>query len=180
MRAAAPACCSLTRTLRESASTWSTIRAGENGFSVVGMAKPTLHKELAPIAADYDHVVIDGPPRVYDVAKAILLAADVVVVPVQPSPTDVWATSETVGLITEARVFNERLKPVIMINRKIVNTVIARDVRSALQTLEIPILQAEVCQRGRLRRGVREWLHRLCSRSPPAGPRRRLRRSLTS
>jgi hypothetical protein len=35
-------------------------RAGENRFSVVAMAKPTLHKELAPISADYGDVVIDG------------------------------------------------------------------------------------------------------------------------
>ena len=111
------------------------------------MAKPTLHKELPPIYADYDDIVIDGPPRVHDLAKSIILAADLVLVPVQPSPADVWATSETVDLIGEARVFKESLKSVITINRKIVNTVIGRDVREALSTLNTPILQSDLSQR---------------------------------
>ena len=132
---------------QQTAMKWSTFRAGENRFSVIAMAKPTLHKELTPIYADYDHIVIDGPPRVHDLAKSIILAADVVLVPVQPSPADVWATSETVDLIDEARVFKESLKSVIAINRKIVNTIIGRDVREALSTLNTPILQADLSQR---------------------------------
>ena len=73
--------------------------------------------------ADYTDIVIDGPPRVHELAKSIILAADLVLIPVQPSPPDVWATAETVDLVTEARVFKEGLKSVITINRKIVNTV---------------------------------------------------------
>ena len=111
------------------------------------MAKPTLHKELPPIYADYTDIVIDGPPRFHELAKSIILAADLVLIPVQPSPPDVWATAETVDLVNEARVFKETLKSVIAINRKIVNTVIGRDVREALATLNTPILQSDISQR---------------------------------
>ena len=132
---------------QQTAMKWSTFRAGENRFSVIAMAKPTLHKELPPIYADYDDIVIDGPPRVHDLAKSIILSADLVLMPVQPSPADVWATSETVDLVDEARVFKESLKSAIAINRKIVNTVIGRDVREALLTLNTPILQSDISQR---------------------------------
>ena len=132
---------------QQTAMKWSTFRAGENRFSVIAMAKPTLHKELPPIYADYDDIVIDGPPRVHDLAKSIILSADLVLMPVQPSPADVWATSETVDLVAEARVFKESLKSAIAINRKIVNTVIGRDVREALSTLNTPILQSDISQR---------------------------------
>ena len=132
---------------QQSAMKWSTFRAGENKFSVIAMAKPTLHKELAPIYADYTDVVIDGPPRVHELAKSIILAADVVIIPVQPSPPDVWATAETVDLVNEARIFKESLKSAIAINRKIVNTAIGRDVREALSMLNTPILQADISQR---------------------------------
>ena len=132
---------------QQTAMKWSTFRAGENRFSVIAMAKPTLHKELPPIYADYDDIVIDGPPRVHDLAKSIILSADLVLMPVQPSPADVWATSETVDLVDEARVFKESLKSAIAINRKIVNTVIGRDVREALSTLNTPILQSDISQR---------------------------------
>ena len=132
---------------QQSAMKWSTFRTGENKFSVIAMAKPTLHKELAPIYADYTDIVIDGPPRIHELAKSIILAADLVLIPVQPSPPDVWATAETVDLVTEARAFKEGLKSAITINRKIVNTVIGRDVREALVTLNTPILQADISQR---------------------------------
>ena len=132
---------------QQTAMKWSTFRAGENKFSVIAMAKPTLHKELPPIYTDYDDIVIDGPPRVHDLAKSIILAADLVLIPVQPSPADVWATSETVDLIGEARIFKESLKSAIIINRTIVNTVIGRDVREALSTLNTPILQSDLSQR---------------------------------
>ena len=132
---------------QQTAMKWSTFRAGENGFSVIAMPKPTLHKDLPSISADYNDIVIDGPPRVHDLAKSVILAADLVLVPVQPSPADVWATSETVDLIHEARVFKESLKSVIAINRKIANTVIGRDVREALSTLNTPILQSDISQR---------------------------------
>ena len=122
-------------------------RLGKHGFSVVAMATPTLHKELPPIAADYTDIVIDGPPRIHNLAKSIILAADLVLIPVQPSPADVWATAETVDLVTEAQSFKETIKAVIVINRKIGNTVIGRDVRDALATLNTPILQADISQR---------------------------------
>ena len=132
---------------QQSAMKWSTFRAGENKFSVIAMAKPTLHKELPPIYADYTDIVIDGPPRFHELAKSIILAADLVLIPVQPSPPDVWATAETVDLVNEARVFKETLKPVIAINRNIVNTVIGRAVREALAVLNTPILQSDISQR---------------------------------
>jgi chromosome partitioning protein len=132
---------------QQSAMKWSSSRAGESGFSVIGMAKANLHKEIVSLCADYRDVVIDGPPRVTELARSIILAADVVVIPVQPSPFDVWAAAETVDLVTEARIYKEHLKSVLALNRKIVNTAIGRDVRQALATLGLPIMKADVSQR---------------------------------
>jgi cellulose biosynthesis protein BcsQ len=43
---------------QQSAMKWSAFRAGENKFSVIAVAKPTLHKELTPIYTDYTDIVI--------------------------------------------------------------------------------------------------------------------------
>lgn len=45
--------------------------------------------------------MIDGPPRVAGLMRSALLAADLVLVPVQPSPFDGWASAETPALISE-------------------------------------------------------------------------------
>jgi chromosome partitioning protein len=91
--------------------------------------------------------VIDGPPRVYEVARSAIISSDLVVIPVQPSPYDVWAVKEIVDLIREATVFKESLKAVFVINRKIVNTAIGRDVVDALSEYQYPVLKSQVCQR---------------------------------
>ena len=70
-----------------------------------------------------------------------------VLVPIQPSPYDVWAAEEIVKIIQEASVFKENLKSVFVINRKIVNTAIGRDVKEALAQYPFPVLNAAVCQR---------------------------------
>lgn len=130
-----------------SARDWAAAREDEPAFSVIGLDRPTLHRDLPAIASNYDHVVIDGPPRVTDLARSVIIAADLVVIPVQPSPYDVWAASDVVGLIKEASVFKENLKSVFVINRKIVNSAIGRDVVDALSSYEIPVLKSSVCQR---------------------------------
>ena len=126
---------------------WSSAREGEPLFPVISMAKPTLHKDLPELASDYDVVIIDGAPRVNDLGRAAILASDIVLIPVQPSPYDVWASADTVQLIKEAQQYKEDLKAVFVINRRIVNTAIGRDVVSALEQFSFPVLAAGFSQR---------------------------------
>ena len=126
---------------------WAAAREEQPPFSLVGLDRPTIHRDLPNLAEGYDHVVIDGPPRVTDLARSAIVAADLVVIPIQPSPYDVWAAVEVINLIKEASVFKESLKSVFVINRKIVNTAIGRDVVEALAEYSIPVAKAGVCQR---------------------------------
>jgi chromosome partitioning protein len=130
-----------------SARDWAAARVGELLFPVVGLDRPTLHRDLPQLAKDYDHVVIDGPPRVTDLTRSAMLAAELVIIPVQPSPYDVWACADVVAIIKEASVFTENMKSVFVINRKIANTAIGRDVVEALATYELPVLKTTIAQR---------------------------------
>jgi chromosome partitioning protein len=131
-----------------SALSWSAARQADPEFVVVGMAKPTLHREIPALAKNYDAVVIDGAPRVNELGRAAIMASDLVLIPVQPSPYDVWAAAETVQLIREARQFKETLRAAFLINRRIANTAIGRDFHAALaQFPETPVLDAALVQR---------------------------------
>jgi len=136
---------------QHSALDWAEARDGADLpplFEIEGYPKPTLHKHVAAKCAGFDVLVIDVPPQSNDLSRSALLAADLVVIPVQPSPYDVWAARETVKLINEASVFKETLKSVFVINRAITGTAISRDVRSALEEYApIPTLTAMVAQR---------------------------------
>jgi chromosome partitioning protein len=132
---------------RGSALDWSASRQGEPLFPVAGLPKASIHKELPALAHSYTTVLIDGPPRVYDVTRSAIMASHLVLIPVQPSPYDVWAAKEIVDLLHEASVYNGKLKTAFVINRKIVNTAIGRDVAEALREYPVPVLKATVCQR---------------------------------
>lgn len=153
-----------------SALDWSQRRA-EGGlprlFGVLGLPRETLHGEVPDIARSTDHVVIDGPPRVTALARSAILAADLVLIPVQPSPYDVWASAEIVALIGEARLFKPWLRGAFVVNRRIVGTVIGRDVRAALPE-DIPALARDIGQRVIFAESVATG--RLASELEPDGP----------
>ncbi len=129
-----------------SALAWANCRE-QPSFTVVGMPKATIHKEIDLLSGDYDEIVIDGPPRIAELARSILLASDLIVIPLLPSPLDVWAAAETVDLVREAQIYKPALKCCLAVNRKIVNTAIGRDVRKALKELEVPVLKSDIGQR---------------------------------
>jgi len=131
-----------------SAMAWSSTREAEPPFAIVGMAKPTLHRDLPRLAKDYDIVLIDGAPRVNDLGRSAILASDTVLIPVQPSPYDVWAAADTVQLIREAQILKETLRAAFVVNRRIARTAIGRDAADALaQFEEVPVLASALHQR---------------------------------
>lgn len=130
-----------------SAASWAAAREDKPPFPVIGMAQNNLHRDLPDVAADYDHVVIDSPPRVSALARSAILAADLVLIPVQPSSYDIWAAAETVQLVQEAQQFKPDIKAVFLINRRITNSAIARDVVDALTEYPFPTLKTSIGQR---------------------------------
>ena len=116
-------------------------------FSVIGMPKPVIHKQLPRIAAGCDLVVIDGPPSLEDISRSAMFAADLVLIPVQPSGFDVWAAQDLVDLIEETRIYREDLEARFVVSRRIVNTAIGRHLPEALAKWSIPVLPAHVRQR---------------------------------
>lgn len=130
-----------------SALDWAAARQSEPLISVVGFPRKTLHREINQIGQGYDHIVIDGPPRVTDLARSVIMASDIVLIPVQPSPYDIWASEEVVKLIDEAMIYKQDLKSVFVVNRRIVNTAIGRDVGEALSAYPISTLASTIAQR---------------------------------
>lgn len=133
-----------------SALDWSEQRAREglpHLFGVVGLARDTLHREAPELARGVDHVVIDGPPRVAALMRSALLAADLVLIPVQPSPFDGWASAEMLRLVEEARLYRPQLAVRFVLNRCAARTVIARETAETLAEHDPPVLAATIGQR---------------------------------
>lgn len=133
-----------------SALDWAQARAHAGlprAFGVVGLARDTLHQEAPAMARDRDLLVIDGPPRVASLMRSALLAADLVLVPVQPSPLDGWASEEMLRLIAEARIYRPDLRARFVLNRSAARTLIARETAQGLAAQETGALSSAISQR---------------------------------
>lgn len=63
-----------------------------------------LQAEVDRLVREYDFVIIDSPPHTETDAKISIRIADLVLIPVQPSPVDIWATKPTLEIAAKEKV----------------------------------------------------------------------------
>lgn len=127
--------------------TWQSHRQDTPLFPMIGLPTNKLHREVGAHTPHYDQLILDAPPQLDSIARSIILASDLILIPVQPSPHDIWSAGKVVELINEASTFKENLKTAFIVNRKITNTALSRDVFTALENYPFPVLATAVCQR---------------------------------
>jgi chromosome partitioning protein len=79
--------------------------------------------------------------------RSALLAADLVLIPVQPSPLDGWASAEMLALLNEARIYRPELAARFVLNRCGARTVLARETAETLADHDPPVLATTIGQR---------------------------------
>src|SRR4051794_11146084 len=78
---------------------WNALRpAGAAKLSFSDVSGWRVRGELDRLTVSHDVVVIDSPPQIDTDARLAIRVADVVLVPVQPSPPDIWAAEGTLQL----------------------------------------------------------------------------------
>jgi chromosome partitioning protein len=107
-----------------------------------------LHKHLRKRLDDYDYVLIDSPPAASaPVTASALRLANLALVPVIPSPLDLWASLRIRDAIFAATERNAFLEARLVVNQSQPNTVLAREVLAMLPEFGIPMLAAQLRQR---------------------------------
>jgi len=129
-----------------SARDWAAVRE-DQPLTVVGIDRPTIDRDLKNVACK-DFVVIDGAPQAADLAVSAIKAADFVLIPVQPSPYDIWATADLVELVKHRiEVTDGRLQAAFVVSRAIKGTKIGAEVAEALAGYGLPVLESRITQR---------------------------------
>jgi len=93
---------------QQSLTTWYRLREARRGDAGAGLLVNQIQgwrvrAEVERLAREHDVVVIDSPPHAETEARVAIRASHLVIVPVQPSPMDVWATRPTLDLAAEER-----------------------------------------------------------------------------
>ncbi len=92
-----------------SLSQWHRVReqrmgAGETNLTFASISGWRVRSEIDRLASSHDLIIIDSPPHTDAEARTAIRAANLVVIPLQPSPMDVWATSATINVCKQERV----------------------------------------------------------------------------
>jgi chromosome partitioning protein len=106
-----------------------------------------LRKQVKDFMADYDVLIIDGAPQLDLISTTSIAISEVVLIPVSPSPYDIWATENIVQRVKSAQEINPDLKASFIINRDNPRTLLSKDTDEALNELGLPIFQTRLHNR---------------------------------
>jgi chromosome partitioning protein len=132
-----------------SALRWSGKRPeAETKVDVLGMPDAdALRKNIDSIKANYDIVIIDGAPAVNRMATVCAAISNIIILPLGPSPYDVWATEDMIDRIQQVRDVNPLIKAFYLINKHSKRTLISQETELALKEMETPVLSSSLATR---------------------------------
>jgi chromosome partitioning protein len=117
----------------------------------------TLDKDVLKFTDRYQRIIIDGVPSVSPLTICAIKAADVVLIPVQPSPYDIWATEDLVKLVKQRQELSDgKLKAAFVVSRRIKGTKIGNEIVKQLTSFELPVFLHGTYQRIEYAKAVQE------------------------
>ena len=131
--------------------------AGDNVHFPVYAPTFSLKQQAESYSNKSDVVLIDCPPSVKSPQTiSVLEFADVALIPVQPSPMDLWATVHIEKAIAEARETNPDLKALLVINQLESRTTLSKLVREVLNEIALPVADTAIRRRAIYRNSALE------------------------
>jgi chromosome partitioning protein len=118
---------------------WSSIRESNNNLAIESFSEQDRYAK---------HAVFDCPPAIHHPdTLAVLRVADVVLIPVLPSPLDLWATLAVAEEIQRAQQDNRKLQAFLVLNQMESRSRLSRETKEVLESLEISALETTIQRR---------------------------------
>lgn len=104
---------------------------------------------------DHRFCVIDCPPSVRSKqTREALAISNVALIPVLPSPLDLWASVHIEDEVNEAMRVNQHLSPLMVINQMEPRTRLSQRVREVLDQLNLPVAMTAIRRRVAYRNAI--------------------------
>lgn len=116
---------------------WAAIRLADKPDSLT-VATASSHQELVAVVkrldAEHDYLVLDGPPRIAEMTRAALILSHLSLIPLSASAAEIWATSDLLSTIHEAREVKPTVDARILWTRFRGSTKSAQELSAAAQS----------------------------------------------
>lgn len=133
---------------------WRVISGSDSAVPVFS-AEDDLAQQIQNLQEQFENIFVDCPPSVHaPQTDAVLKFSDSVLIPVQPSPMDLWATVHIEQAITDSLDINPSLNAMLVINQMEVRTTMSRLVREALEQIELPVANTAIRRRAVYRHSI--------------------------
>ena len=134
---------------QRSASQWFDVRESEkDNFSVISIQEDkSLKKQIPVFQSQYEHIIIDGAPQSDRISAICIYAADLVIIPVMPSPYDLWATATITERVSATKEIQPNKQCFFLLNRVNELASISRETAEALASLGYPVFNTRLHNR---------------------------------
>jgi chromosome partitioning protein len=110
-----------------------------------------LSKTVVGLKKDYDLVVIDGTPALFELSTRAIILSDVVIMPILPSIADIWTLEKFISGYEEAKMAKESMgasvQAYVLLNKFNENLNLDREAIEVLRGFDIAILNAKLVNR---------------------------------
>ncbi|MHB8296142.1 MAG: ParA family partition ATPase [Acidimicrobiales bacterium] len=138
---------------------WVAMAVADAGLPPVARPDHDPFATIAQLAYTHRYVVVDCPPAIHgDVVPAVMRSVHVILVPVLPSPIDLWASVATAAAVSQAMRSNPGLRAGLVLNQVEPRNALSRAMREPLRELDIPIFEASIHRRAAYRSAAVEGL----------------------
>ncbi len=133
---------------QQSAYQWRLVGGDRPGLPAVVAAAHGLEQTVAALRETHQHVVVDCPPSIKaSQTETALRLAHHALIPVQPSPMDLWATTHIARSLERARTDNPELRALIVMSQIEPRTTLSKLMPEAVAELDLPVARTALRRR---------------------------------
>ena len=141
-----------------SATNWARVGGADGDLPpVCGLVAAEVGSAIGDAAGSYRFVVVDCPPHLQsDTLQRVVEWVDLVLIPVQPSPLDLWASVDMAAAVVGTRVRNPRLRAYMVLNQLDSRNALSGAMHQALAEFDVPALANGLTRRAAFRSAALE------------------------
>jgi chromosome partitioning protein len=106
----------------------------------------SIESDVRRLSESFDVAVIDGGAHLDKMHAAIIKTSDLALIPVQPSPADIWPTEQIVDLIKQRQEVTGKPEAAFVVSRRKVGSRLGKGVQDVLSRFDLPVWEG-TCDR---------------------------------